>query len=136
MSFLLDTNVICELRRGAKCHPNVRAWAAANLDVGHFISVVTLGEIRNGIELKRLNDPERASKIEADLLSLKTEFSDAILDFGQAAADKWGELNSPQTLPTADSMIAAIAIVHGLTVVTRNEDDFKRCRVSVVNPFQ
>ncbi|MFN0077472.1 MAG: type II toxin-antitoxin system VapC family toxin [Prosthecobacter sp.] len=136
MSYLLDTNIICELRRGAKCHPNVRAWAARNMDVGHYVSVITLGEIRNGIELKRLKDPARASQIEADLIQLKAEYADALLPLNEAAADIWGKLNSPQTLPTADSMIAATALVHGLTVATRNEDDFIRCGVSVVNPFK
>jgi len=135
MSFLLDTNVVSELRKSAKCHPKVLAWTQANLDVGHFLSVMTLGEIRNGIESLRRKDVSRAEIIEQWLNRFCVDYADAILPVTPEIADCWGRLNIPRTLPTTDSLIAATAVVHELTVVTRNVDDFLRCGVPVVNPF-
>ena len=135
MSFLLDTNVVSELRKREKCHPKVLAWMQANLDVGHFLSVMTLGEIRNGIELLRRKDVSRAEIIEQWLNQFCVDYADAILPVTPEIADRWGRLNCPKTLPTTDSLIAATAMVHDLTVATRNADDFLRCGVPVVNPF-
>jgi predicted nucleic acid-binding protein len=135
MSFLLDTNVISELRKDMNCNPKVLSWMQANLDVGYFLSVMTLGEIRNGIELLRRKDAAKADSIEQWLNQIWVDYADAILPVTQEIADRWGRLNCPNTLPTTDSLIAATAIVHGLTVVTRNVDDFTRSGVTVLNPF-
>jgi predicted nucleic acid-binding protein len=135
MSFLLDTNVISELRKDMNCNPKVLSWMQANLDVGYFLSVMTLGEIRNGIELLRRKDAAKADSIEQWLNQIWVDYADAILPVTQEIADRWGRLNCPNTLPTTDSLIAASAIVHGLTVVTRNVDDFTRSGVTVLNPF-
>jgi predicted nucleic acid-binding protein len=135
MSFLLDTNVISELRKDMNCNPKVLSWMQANLDVGYFLSVMTLGEIRNGIELLRRQDAAKADSIEQWLNQIWVDYADAILPVTQEIADRWGRLNCPNTLPTTDSLITASAIVHGLTVVTRNVDDFTRSGVTVLNPF-
>jgi len=135
MSFLLDTNVISELRKDMNCNPKVLSWMQANLDVGYFLSVMTLGEIRNGIELLRRKDAAKADSIEQWLNQIWVDYADAILPVTQEIADRWGRLNCPNTLPTTDSLIAATAIVHGLTAVTRNVDDFTRSGVTVLNPF-
>jgi predicted nucleic acid-binding protein len=135
MSFLLDTNVISELRKDMNCNPKVLSWMQANLDVGYFLSVMTLGEIRNGIELLRRKDAAKADSIEQWLNQIWVDYADAILPVTQEIADRWGRLNCPNTLPTTDSLITASAIVHGLTVVTRNVDDFTRSGVTVLNPF-
>ncbi len=135
MSFLLDTNVISELRKDMNCNPKVLSWMQANLDVGYFLSVMTLGEIRNGIELLRRKDAAKADSIEQWLNQIWVDYADAILPVTQEIADRWGRLNCPNTLPTTDSLIAATAIVHGLTVVTRNVGDFTRSGVTVLNPF-
>ncbi len=135
MSFLLDTNVISELRKDMNCNPKVLSWMQANLDVGYFLSVMTLGEIRNGIELLRRKDAAKADSIEQWLNQIWVDYADAILPVTQEIADRWGRLNCPNTLPTTDSLIAATAIVHDLTVVTRNVGDFTRSGVTVLNPF-
>jgi hypothetical protein len=135
MSFLLDTNVISELRKDMNCNPKVLSWMQANLDVCYFLSVMTLGEIRNGIELLRRKDAAKADSIEQWLNQIWVDYADAILPVTQEIADRWGRLNCPNTLPTTDSLITASAIVHGLTVVTRNVDDFTRSGVTVLNPF-
>lgn len=136
MSFLLDTNVVSELRKRENCHPKVRSWMLANLDVGHFLSVMTLGEIRNGIEILRRKNAIKAESIEQWLNQVHLDYAGVILPVTEEVADLWGRLNCPDTLPTTDSLIAATAIVHGLTVATRNVDDFIRSGVSVVNPFE
>jgi predicted nucleic acid-binding protein len=135
MSFLLDTNVVSELRKQENCHPKVLSWMLDNMDVGHFLSVMTLGEIRNGIELLRRKNATKADSIDQWLNQIRVDYAGAILQVTEEVADLWGRLNCPDTLPTTDTLIAATAMVHGLTVATRNVDDFTRSGVPVVNPF-
>ncbi|MFZ4766779.1 MAG: type II toxin-antitoxin system VapC family toxin [Roseimicrobium sp.] len=136
MAWLLDTNVISELRRGIKCHPNVRAWAEACDDADFFVSVLTLGEIRDGIERQRKRDPAQASALENWLNTTVKRFEGRIHPVCQAVADRWGKLLPGESLPDVDALIAATALEHGLTIATRNVRDFIRCGVPVVNPFE
>lgn len=136
MSWLLDTNVICELGRKERCDPKVRQWAIAHDSERQFLSVITLGEIRNGVELKRRKNRIEANALEQRLERLCVEYEESILPVTLEIAFQWGVLNCPDTLPTADSLIAATAIEHGLTVATRNTADFERMGVRVVNPFE
>ena len=126
MSFLLDTNVVSEIRRGRD--PNVRAWVGAVEDVDLHLSVMTLGEIRKGIELLRGRDPAQAEVFAHWLGELHTRFADRIVPIDVGIAEEWGRLNAAATRNTVDSLIAASARIHGLTVATRNTGDFEGCR--------
>jgi len=135
MAFLIDTNVLSELRKGPKADPKVRKWAVATASHRHCVSVLTLGEIRRGIDRLRGKDKTRAAALDLWLEKLRTEFGRDILPVTDEVAEQWGRMTAGVSLPVTDSLIAATALVHGLTVVTRNEDDFERCGVGVVNPF-
>ena len=133
MSLLLDTNVVSEIRRGRD--PNVRAWAEAVKDVELHLSVLTLGEIRKGIELLRGRDPAQAEVFAGWLNDLRARFAERILAIDVRIAEEWGRLNAVATRNTVDSLIAATAHVHGLIVVTRNTSDFEGCGVPLLNPW-
>jgi predicted nucleic acid-binding protein len=134
VSLLLDTNVVSEIRRGRD--PHVRAWAAAVQDVELHLSVMTLGEIRKGIELLRGRDPPQAEVFARWLAELHTRFAERIVPIDAHIAEEWGRINAAATRNTVDSLIAATARVHGLVVVTRNTDDFEGCGVPLLNPWQ
>ncbi len=133
MSFLLDTNVVSEIRR--RRDPNVRAWAEAVEDVELRLSVLTVGEIRKGIELLRGRDPTQAKVFARWLNDLHAHFAERILAIDVRIAEEWGRLNAAATRNTVDSLIAATARVHGLVVVTRNTSDFEGCGVPALNPW-
>lgn len=134
MSFLLDTNVVSEIRRGRDA--NVAAWASEVADADLYLSVLTLGEIRKGIERLRGRDPDQADVFAAWLQQLRDHFADRILSINDRAAEEWGRLNAPAERKTVDSLIAATARLRGLTVVTRDTADFDGCDVPVLNPWQ
>lgn len=134
MSFLLDTNVVSEIRRGRD--PHVRAWAEALKDVELHLSVMTLGEIRKGIELLRRRDPTQAEVFARWLEDLHARFAERIVAIDARIAEEWGRLNAAATRNTVDSLIAASARVHSLIVVTRNTNDFEGCGVPLLNPWQ
>jgi toxin FitB len=134
LSFLLDTNVISEIRRGRD--PRVRAWVTEVEDVDLHLSVLTLGEIRKGIELLHGRDPAQAQAFARWLAELHTRFADRILSIDARIAEEWGRLNAAKPRNTVDSLIAATARLRGLTVVTRNTGDFEGCDVQLLNPWQ
>lgn len=134
MSFLLDTNVVSEIRRGRD--PRVRAWADAVDDVELHLSVMTLGEIRTGVDRLRTRDADQADVFGRWLSELRTRFAGRILPVDARVADRWGRLNATASRNTVDSLIAATAHVHDLTVVTRNTKDFEGCDVPLVNPWE
>ncbi len=133
MRFLLDTNAVSEIRRGRD--DRVRAWVSGVEDVDLHLSVLTLGEIRKGIELLRDRDPAQAEVFASWLGELHTRFADRIVPVDARVAEEWGRLNAAATRNTVDSLIAATARIHGLTVVTRNTDDFEGCGVPLLNPW-
>lgn len=136
--FLLDT---CAISEGTKSKPDAgaAAWLKTVDPAYVYISVVTLGELRKGIEL--LTDRGRVAKLEAWLTSaLPLQFADRILAFDAHVADRWGRLiatlkREGVSLSAVDSLIAATALQHNLSLVTRNEKDFKNAGVSITNPW-
>jgi toxin FitB len=134
LSFLLDTNVVSEIRRGRDS--SVRAWANGVEDIDLHVSVMTLGEIRQGIELLRIRDPVQAEVFARWLGELHTRFAERIVPIDAAVAEEWGRLNAAAPRNTVDSLIAASARVRGLAVVTRNTGDFEDCGVALINPWQ
>ena len=135
MSYLLDTNIISELRKGQRCDPGVASWFADVSSDEVYLSALTVGEIRKGIENLRRRDEPRAEALEAWLHELLEAHSDQILPIDEVIAEQWGRFNVPETLPVLDSLLAATARVHGLTLVTRNLKDVKRTGVDCLNPF-
>lgn len=136
MKALLDTCVVSELAR-SRPEPGVVAWVSAQDEADVFLSVLTLGEIRKGVE--KLPDTPRKDALRAWLeADLPARFRGRVLAVDAAVADTWGQMlaRSSQTLPSIDSLIAATARAHGLVVVTRNVDDFSRCGVEVVDPWR
>jgi predicted nucleic acid-binding protein len=134
LSFLLDTNVVSEIRRGRD--PHVRAWAEAVEDVELHLSALTLGDLRKGIELLRGRDPAQAEVFTRWLDDLRARFAERIVAIDGRIAEEWGRLNAATTRNTVDSLIAATARVHGLIIVTRNTRDFAGCGVPLLNPWQ
>lgn len=100
-----------------------------------FLSVITLGEIRRGIELHRPKDAKAAGALERWLLGLESHYAERVLPITAAVADRWGRLSLDQPLSVSDGLIAATGLEHKLTVVTRNVEDFRRSGVNTLNPF-
>jgi len=136
--FLLDTNVISELVR-PKPEPKVTAWIDATDESLLYLSVLTMGEIRKGIA--SLRDPSRRVALEAWLDSdLVIRFAHRILPIDQPVADRWGRITAQvaaakSSLPVIDGLLAATAIHHNLTLVTRNTRDVVAAGVPVFNPW-
>lgn len=137
--FLLDTNVISELVQ-KKPDERVMAWSDAAGEELLHLSVLTLGEIRQGIAM--LPQSRRRISLETWLdVELRDRFAGRILSVDSAVADRWGKLTARanlagRPLPIIDSLLAATALLHGLTIVTRNIRDFERMDVDVVNPWE
>ncbi len=136
MSYLIDTNVISELRKGSRCDPLVSRWFESVPDGEVFISVLTIGEIRRGIERIRRRDPRSARVLEVWLGRPALDHASRLLPINQTIAEEWGRLNVPDPLPVIDSLLAATARVHGLTLATRNVRDVEATGVPCVNPFE
>ena len=135
--FLVDTNVISEARKGTNANPGVESfWKSAD-PADLYISVQTIGEIRRGLEnIHQRGDSYQAKKLEAWLLLVVEDYADRILDFDLDCAQVWGKLMSPNPQHVIDKQIAAIALIHDLTVVTRNVADFSGLGVRLLNPFR
>lgn len=135
MTFLVDTNVISELRKGGRADEGVAQWISAADDDALHLSVLTVGEIRCGVERIRRRDPRGARALETWLQRVVREHRDRLLPVTHEVAEVWGGLNVPDPIPVIDGLLAATALVHGLTVVTRNVADVAGTGVPVVNPF-
>jgi len=133
--FLLDTNVLSELRKESRCDAGVRNWVEGTAAEELYVSVLVLGEIRQGVERIRMRDQAQARALERWLQRLSTEFADRILPADERVADQWGRLGLRQPVPTLDAFLAATALVHDLTVVSRDEDGFRHTGVLMINPF-
>jgi predicted nucleic acid-binding protein len=135
MSWLIDTNVLSELRKGDRANAAVSAWYATANDEDLFTSVLVLGEVRRGIESVRRRDVASALALEQWLLRLGSTFNERVLPIDARVADRWGALNVPDPVPTVDGLLAATALVHDLTLVTRNVQDVRGTGVRVLDPF-
>jgi predicted nucleic acid-binding protein len=134
--YLIDTNVLSEVRKGRqRANPEVYQWWLGMRDQELFLSVMTLGEIRKGIDRLASRDVSQALVLERWLEDLKNAFADRLIEVDPAVADFWGRLQAIRALPVVDALIAASAIKHDLTLVTRNVADFEGLGIRVFNPF-
>jgi predicted nucleic acid-binding protein len=136
--YLVDTNVISEARKKTKANRGVRSFfkQAIEDDTRVFMSVVSVGELRRGIEsIRYRGDRRQANQLEKWLANLLVEYNDHVLDINQDIAQLWGRLRAPHPENALDKQIAATALIYELTVVTRNHRDFVKTGVRVLNPF-
>jgi hypothetical protein len=134
--YLVDTNVVSELRKGSRANSGVSAFFAGLAPENIYLTVQTIGELRRGIEnIRGRGDTTQASRLEEWLDEVVNAYSDRILGFDLDCAQVWGKLMSPVAQHPIDKQIAAIALIHDLTVVTRNTDDFKASGARLLNPF-
>jgi predicted nucleic acid-binding protein len=133
--FLVDTNVISEIRKRDRAHPNVAKWVAATPVKEIGTSVIVLAEIRRGIELKRRHDPEQAKRLDGWFSHMRAGLADRVLPITEPIAEMWALLGVPDQVPFIDGLLAATAKVHGLRLVTRNIADVERTGVMLLDPF-
>ena len=136
--YLIDTNVISELRKRSKANPGVRQFfqQSAEQEAAMFISVITVGELRRGVELIRYRgDQAQAHELEAWLQAVVADYAECILDFTESESQVWGRLRAPHHENAIDKQIAATALIGGLTLVTRNVRDFAGLGIPLINPF-
>jgi toxin FitB len=133
--YLIDTNVVCELRKGKRCHPSVAAWIAATPADALFLSALVIGELHRGIIALRRTDEHAALAIEAWLAALQMDYADRVLPVTVDIVRMWAYLSVPDRLPVIDDLLAATAIVNELTLVTRNTQGVARTGVALLNPF-
>ncbi len=136
MKYLIDTNVISEVRKGARCDVHVSTWYASIADEDIFLSSLVLGEIRKGVELARLRDPTKAAALERWMRDIEAAFIGRVLGIDNAVADQWGRISAIRPVPVIDGLLAATALTHGLTLVTRNDGDVAGLGANVLNPFK
>lgn len=134
MRFLLDTNVVSEVRKPA-ADSNVLAWFSSVSGADLYLSVLVVGEIRQGIERLRRRDSAQAKAYELWLVALQKQYADHVLPITAQVAEEWGRLNVPNRLPVIDGLLAATAKVLGMTLVTRNSADVASSGVPLLNPF-
>jgi toxin FitB len=137
--YLLDTNIISELRQRDRANPGVTRFfrEMAEQEIAAYISVLTIGELRRGVDIiQHRGDSTQAQLLETWLQMMLDDYAANILDFGQEVAQVWGRLRVPHPENALDKQIAATALVYGLTLVTRNVRDFAAIGVTLLNPFE
>lgn len=132
---LVDTNVLSELRKGARADPGVIRWFNTQPDGALYLSVLTIGEIRRGVLLVQPHDPKRAHALDRWLRQTVETWASRILDVDRRTAEIWAELMAPSPRPVVDSLLGATALRHDLTLVTRNVTDLEGSGVRLHNPF-
>lgn len=134
--YLLDTNVVSELRKGERCDPRVRSWFELIEPERLWLSVLVVGEIRRGIEQVRSRDPRQAASLDAWLAALLAAHGERVLPVSLEVAQAWGRLAGRRSLPVVDALLAATAHAHQLVFATRNGKDVAGTEVPCVNPFE
>lgn len=132
--YLLDTNVVSEVRRPRR-DARVIAFLEGEAKVDAYLSVLTIGELRKGAEAKRRVDPASAETIDAWIARLEMRYAENTLPVDKTVADMWGRLMADRPRPVVDTILAATALVHGLTLVTRNTRDVAGTGVNAINPW-
>jgi len=135
IGYLLDTNIVSELRKRGRADANVGRWLDSHSNDEFWLSVLVIGELRRGVELIARRDPQTAQTLRTWLDSTITDFADRVLPVTIAIAERWALLSVPDPVPVIDGLLAATAIEHDLTLVTRNTADVERTGVACVNPF-
>ncbi len=135
MTFLIDTNIISEVRKGDDGDPGVSTWWNSVSEDDLWLSALVLGEIRKGVELVRDRDEFKAEALEKWLAEVISSFHDRVLPIDTAIAEEWGRMSAIRSVSVIDTLLAATAKVHGLTFVTRNVAYVAELNVDVLNPF-
>ena len=133
--FLIDTNVVSELRKGERADAGVRAWFDEHKADQLWLSVLVVGELRRGVELLRRRDEQAGTRLSDWLDTVAHDFDDRIVPITIEVAERWAALNVPDPVPVVDGLLAATALERDLVLVTRNTADGERTSVAVVNPF-
>jgi predicted nucleic acid-binding protein len=135
VNYLLDTNIISEIRKGRDCDPQVATWFDSIDDENIYVSVLVLGEIRKGIERARSTNPSQARALDKWLSTLSQALADRILPVDLAVADEWGRMSAKRPVLTVDALLAATAKVHQMMLATRNVADVADLGAKVLKPF-
>lgn len=135
MSFLLDTNVVSELRKRERANPRLLEWFNDVADGEIYLSVLVIGELRRGVETVRKRDPAQAAALERWVGRLVDNHAERIVTIDGPVADRWGRLAAIRSASVIDTMMAASALEHGLVLVTRNVKDVAWTGVSYLDPF-
>lgn len=134
MRYLLDTNVLSEVRR-PRGDEGVKRWVSSTPANDLYLSVLVVGEIRRGVERLMRRDPVQAEAYEDWLGTILRAYADRILPVDVQAAEEWGRMSVPEPVPIVDGLMAATAKVRGMTFVTRNTTDVERTGVVLLDPF-
>ena len=134
IGYLLDTNVISETRK-KKADAGVISFLQSTEASTLYLSVLTLGELRKGVARKKLEDSEAAKRLAAWVDGLEFSFADRILGIDAVTASLWGDWSGERPRPVVDTLLAATAVQHGLTLVTRNLHDVRDINVKLINPW-
>ncbi|WP_028387765.1 type II toxin-antitoxin system VapC family toxin [Legionella fairfieldensis] len=135
--YLMDTNVVSEIRKGTNANINVISWAKAESTASLFLSVISILEIEMGILQKERVDPSQGAILRTWLNThVLPAFADRILNIDVAVAQRCAKLHIPDPRSERDALIAATALVHGFVVVTRNIKDFEDSGVELLNPWE
>jgi len=135
VNYLLDTNIVSELRK-PQPDAHVQEWLASTRGDELYLSVLTVGEIRRGIERLRRRDPAQAAIIEAWLATLRRDYAPRLLPITAEIAEEWGRLGVPDPIPTVDGLLAATARVGDMTLVSRNTADLVHTGARLLDPFE
>ena len=136
MLYLLDSNVVSELRKKKSMNTGVLNFFQSIDSAEVYLPVQTIGELRRGVEnLRNRGDVSQAKKIEGWLNLILSEYSDRIIEFDADCAQVWGRLMSPHNQNAVDKQIAAIGLIHGMSIVTRNVKHFAGTGTTLINPF-
>ncbi len=134
-SFLLDTNVLSEARKPTRTNAGVAGWLASTPADQLYLSVLVIGEVRRGTDSLARRDPLAAAVFEDWLRTVRREYAERILPITEEIAHQWGRADVLRRFPTVDGLMAATAVVHDLTLVTRNERDVEGSGARTLNPF-